>query len=346
MKLIADWQLQGPLLLLWPFRADVWRDQGQPAQQQLLQLIDVIVPHHPVWVGCIPEHFEQVREQVPESVPVIPIPYNDSWPRDIGPLWARANEQWFAHGFHFSAWHGLYPDFQADQAFAKRFARMLKIRFLSQQLTFEGGAISTDGQGSAVVHGSSVLRNNAPLPQHLIEAYLKQQLGLSQVFWLDWCNPYDETGGHTDNQVQFLDEHTVVVSLPTSTSPWFEAYQQQLLQVEQWRNHAGEPYRIITLPQPDAVAVDQQEFATVVARTGVMPRGEQPLLASYVNFISLPNMVVVPQFGLPTDAEAVALLQQAQPQKVVVGAAADEFIKAGGGLHCMSLHLPNAITIN
>lgn len=339
MSLLADWQLSGPLLVLWPFRDDVWRDNGLPAQQQLLSLGDKC----PLLVGVHPAVQQQAVPMIAPTLNWLSLRYNDAWPRDIGPLWVQDSNQVVAHGFRFSAWHGLYPDTQDDQVFAANLSQQLGIPFKAHSnLVLEGGAISTDGCGVAVVHGVSVMRNNPQWSRSDIDAYLKQQLKLSHIYWLDFAHPADETGGHADNQVQFLAEDTIACAMPAKQSALYAEFEQQLATIKSWRNAQGEPYKIVILPQPEAIAPIRAEYQSVRAVAGVLPRGQRPLLASYVNFVRGPNYVLLPQFQLAEDQVALETIQAAQPELTIIPVPADEFIKAGGAIHCMTLGLPHA----
>lgn len=346
MSLLADWQLSGPLLILWPFRDDVWREQGLPAQQQLIDIyqrfsaITATVP--PVLFGVHPDNLAQAKKLLPSDAGLIAIRYNDAWSRDIGPLWVRSTAtQVIAHGFQFSAWHGLYPDMVDDQAFASRLAECLRLPLQThRQFVLEGGAISTDGAGSAIVHSASVKRNNANWTLAEMAVYLHQHLNLQRILWLDFANPHDETGGHADNHAQFLAEDTIVCSLPAEDSELFAAYAAQLEKIRSWRRPNQQPYRIVILPQPEPVVVESLEFSSVRAAVGVLPRGQQPLLASYVNFVRHGNIVLLPQFGCADDQRALEILATAAPQLTILPVPVTELIKAGGAIHCMTLPLP------
>lgn len=346
MSLLADWQLPGPLLVLWPFRRDVWRACGLPAQQQLLRMAEQLTAitnnSQAMAVGLHPQLPTSALPQA--HINRLSLRYNDAWPRDIGPLWVQENEGVVAHGFRFSAWHGLYPDTADDQAFAATLSQQLSIPFTSHpDLVLEGGAVSTDGAGVAVVHGASILRNNPDWTQTQIEQYLLHALQLQRIYWLTFAHPADETGGHADNHVQFASEDTVVCALPQPCDPLYADYQQQLEAVRNWRNANGQPYHVVVLPQPPALVPVASDYVTVSTVDGVYPRGKHPLLASYVNFVRGANYLLVPQFQLPEDAQACALLQQALPNIAVIPVNALEFIKAGGAIHCMTLPLPRAI---
>ena len=332
MQVRADWQLTGPLLALWPFRRDVWSQQGQPAQQQLLQLLRTIQCFHPVVLAVPLPLYASVRRQLDATIPVMILPYNDAWPRDFGPLWLNSlgSPQYQAVQFDFHAWQGLYPDYQADKRFARALTQRLGVPLTQQSLVLEGGALTTNGDGVAIVNAVSVQRNNPQLGLAQIASQLKQKLGLRQLFWLHDAHPADETGGHIDNQIQFVDTQSLLHAL---TPPLLESLQRQFAAV-------GLNYRWVALPEAQIISPQRTDFVTVQRRQGVLARGERPLLASYVNFIRVANALFLPQFGLPTDALALAKVTKQFPELSVVGVAADEFIKAGGGPHCMTLTIP------
>lgn len=333
MQVRADWQLTGPLLALWPFRQDVWRQQGRPAQQQLLQLLQTIQPHHPVLLAVPPALYACVRRQLGPEIPLIMLPYNDAWPRDFGPFWLHhePTARTRAVQFDFHAWQGLYPDYQADQRFAGALTRLLCCSLSKQTLVLEGGAITTNGDGVAIANAVSVQRNNPAMRLSQISAQLTKQLGLRHIFWLHDAHPADETGGHIDNQIQFADSRTLVHALAPEV----------LLSLQQQLTAVGLHYRWLGLPMAQIVQPNRHEFHSVARRKGVLVRGQRPLLASYVNFIRVADALLLPQFGLPTDQPALTTLQQQLPELQVIGVAADEFIKAGGGPHCLTLNIPS-----
>lgn len=334
MQVRADWQLTGPLLALWPFRCDVWAQQGRPAQQQLLQLVRTIGHYHPVVLAVPLPLYACVQRQLDADIPLIILPYNDAWPRDFGPFWLNSlgSPHYQAVQFDFHAWQGLYPDYQADKRFARALSQRLGYPLTQQSLVLEGGALTTNGDGVAIANAVSIQRNNPQFGLAQITLQIKQKLGLTQLFWLHEAHPADETGGHIDNQIQFADANTLVHALAPKV---VEALQQQL-------RAEGLHYQWVALPEPQVISPKRTDFVTVQRQKGVLARGEQPLLASYVNFIRVANALFLPQFGLPTDPLALAIVTARFPELTVIGVAADEFIKAGGGPHCMTLTIPSS----
>lgn len=334
--LCPDWSLQGPLLALWPFRIDVWREQARPIQTQLTEFLLQVQEHQSVLVGVHPREFIRARQFLPTSIATFPIRYNDAWPRDIGPLWTHSAAGFRAHDFQFSAWNGLYPNSRADQRFVRDLCARFGWRREVHQQVLEGGAVSTNGAGVICWSRRSIERNNGMSSarltvkqglQHALEGAFKA----SYQLWFDAAHDADETGGHMDNLAQFLTPELLAVDARVAIA---DAVALQRL-----------PATIKLLELPPAVALQPrwQDFASVQRRRGVMRRGIQPLLASYVNFVRTPTAVFVPQFGLVDDADALLRIKSALPQLSIVPVAANEMIAGGGGPHCMTLPLPSII---
>ena len=64
--------------------------------------------------------------------------------------------------------------------------------------------------------------------------------------------------------------------------------------------------------------------------------------ASYVNFAITSNLVVVPTFGSPHDADGVAAIAALFPDRDCVGLRGDAVLAGGGGFHCASQQMPSA----
>ncbi|RUO72412.1 hypothetical protein CWI80_07570 [Pseudidiomarina sediminum] len=332
MSLLADWQLTGPLLMLWPYRNDVWRGQAQYAQQQVLTMLAAIAPHHPVILGIHPPYLHQALPQLPSGLAWFPIAYDDAWARDISPLWLTPQQAVVAD---FNGWHDLNCNYQRDRRFAKQLTRQHGVRWRSLELIFEGGMLTTDGAGTAIIHAKSLMQRNPQLRLAELERRLCQMFGLKRVIWLQQALGADETGGHVDNQVQFIAADTLVYVQSPHDPAWNA--EVQALQQQPW----AQAYRWIALPAAQTWQDDAALFHDVRRVPGVMARGQQPLLRSYANLLRLKDVLLVPQFAHADDALALQTLQQALPEVSVVGVDAREFVRAGGGPHCMTTVLPS-----
>jgi agmatine deiminase len=64
------------------------------------------------------------------------------------------------------------------------------------------------------------------------------------------------------------------------------------------------------------------------------------LARTYLNSFVGNGCVVVPLAGVPADDGALAVFQDAFPGREVVGVPGETLARAGGGVHCITQHLP------
>ena len=107
-------------VILWPFRADTWRDKGLPAQKAFAQVVLQIARFEKVIVGVhpsLPRSCFGCLEGNP-NVEIIRVRYNDSWARDNMPLFVTKGRSLRGVDFRFNAWgghvDGLYSNYHDD----------------------------------------------------------------------------------------------------------------------------------------------------------------------------------------------------------------------------------------
>jgi agmatine deiminase len=94
---------------------------------------------------------------------------------------------------------------------------------------------------------------------------------------------------------------------------------------------------------PAVTAITAEEAAGVVGAKGSIPRraGDE-LATSYVNFLVVNGGVVMPVFGEPVDAVAVARLEAVFPGRRVAAVPGREIALGGGNVHCITQQQPAA----
>lgn len=339
MTLLADWQLSGPLLTLWPYRRDVWRANAHPIGTALLQMLERIAPHYPVRLGIHPPLLHTTRSLLPDDLPWLPLRYDDVWIRDSGPCFVARHGVQHAVAGDFDGWQGVHSSYQRDQQLPRQLSRQQQLSLGKLPFIFEGGMLTHDGAGTAIVHARSLRSRNPSWRLSDLERWLCSKLGLTHIIWIHHALQADETGGHVDNQLQFIAPDVIAYAASINDPAWNAEVQE--LQTQAWASK----YRWVKLPDSRTLHEDPELFLAVQRKPGVMARGDYPVLASYVNMIRLANLVVVPQFDYPGSAarnmQALHNLQAALPELTMIPVTATEMIRGGGGPHCLSLVLPS-----
>ncbi len=338
----AEWAPQSAIMLTWPHADTDWLLNLAEAESVFIEITYAISVREQLIITCCNEsHKKSVLEKLKargipsKQVSIFIHPSNDSWTRDHGPITVIENGRTHLLDFEFNGWGGKYPaqkDNQLNRALYQQNA-FGKIPFTRLPFVLEGGSIDSDGQGTLLTTTACLLSptRNPSLNQAEIENTLKQYLGVEHVLWLQHGGLQgDDTDSHIDMLARFCDPSTIAyTSCNDQTDEHFaplQAMQQELLS---FRNHAGEPYRLVPLPIPQAIFNVQG----------------QRLPASYANFLIINKAVLIPQYHDPADKIALTNLQACFPDRTLIGINCLPIIQQYGSLHCLSMQLPQAIRI-
>jgi len=261
------------------------------------------------------------------------ISYADVWFRDYGPIFVvdrdrRSREgRMAAVSWIFNAWGEKYPELMADVAIPDLINQDLNIRLFRPGIVLEGGSIDVNGCGTLLTTEQCLLHENRNpyLRREEIEGYLREYLGVSKIIWLKDGIAGDDTDGHVDDIARFVDPVTVLCAY--EDDPEDENYLPLKHNYEllcQETDQDGRPLKVIKLPMP--------------ARLGA----ERRLPASYANFYIGNDAVLVPVFGDKNDGRALQIIQEAFPERAVVGISCREMVAGLGAVHCVSQQQPAA----
>jgi hypothetical protein len=121
---------------------------------------------------------------------------------------------------------------------------------------------------------------NPHLSKEEIEEYLKNYYGQEQVLWVSDGIIGDDTDGHIDDTVRFVNENTVLTVVEDNPEDEnYEILQTNLRELQEMKLLDGSPLNIIELPMPDPVIWEDQR-----------------LPASYANFYISNKHVIVPTY--------------------------------------------------
>lgn len=345
----AEYELHAGCWMLWPHRADNWRDGAQPAQRAFAAVAAAIAQFEPVTVGAAAEQFEFARAALAPEVRVVELSSNDAWMRDVGPSFV-VNSKGGVRGvdWRFNAWGGLqgglYFPWDQDDLVARKVLEIERRDRYRAPFVNEGGAIHVDGEGTLLVTEQCILNENRnpQLPAAQLETLFKSWLGVEQVVWLGDGVFNDETDGHIDNLACFVGPGEVALS-------WTEDRRdpQYRISLDAWtrlmdaRDARGRRFKVHKLPLPGPLYMSRAEATGVLTRAGAKPRhARERLAASYVNFYVANGGIVMPLLDPRTDKAALAKLRRLFPQRRVVGVAAREILLGGGNIHCITQQVP------
>jgi agmatine deiminase len=193
----------------------------------------------------------------------------------------------------------------------------------------EGGGILADGAGTIITTESVVLNSNRNpgITKAAAELELRHALGATRVIWLPGDPEsvfVDITDGHVDGLVSFVRPGVVIYeSNPSATGAAMQLAAENRRALETAVDAAGRRLQIISIDDAHEVQTSHSMFCR-----------------SYVNFYIANGGIVMPQFGVPGDARARALIQATFPDRQVVQVDITQLASGGGGIHCVTQQQP------
>jgi len=330
----AEFEWHKCTILLYPERKDVWRKEAIPIKETIEQLAQLISKYEPVLLGYNENNVPKIVSSGYLKSFNIKIEYDDIWVRDTGAIPVNNDEM---VAFAFDAWSGLYENAERDVTVADKVGQLCGVEPKKSNLVLEGGNLTSDGNGTLLTIKDSVLKRN-PKPLEEIEKEMKEILKLRQIIWIEKGLVFDETGGHIDNLCVFANKNTILLSWTDDKSnPQYEISKETFDTLSKAKDVEGEPYKIVKVPLPDIFHRTEDDCEGIHLRNDSKNRLiNEPIQASYINFIFLNGAVIVPQFGLKQDEEALKVFRKTFGSVAVIPFFAREIVLGGGGIHCVS----------
>jgi agmatine/peptidylarginine deiminase len=332
----AEWYPQSGVMLTWPHAQTDWSEMLDEVEESFINIANEIARREALLIVCrdVNELKEKLADINLANVHLYEVPSNDTWARDHGPITVLRDGAPILLDFRFNGWGQKFPSNHDNQITRRLFAHEAfsanagYANFL--QFVLEGGAIESDGEGTVLTTAECLLspNRNEHLNKEEIEHLLKEIFGLKRVLWLN--NGYlagDDTDSHVDTLARFCDAETIAyVKCTDPEDEHFDALQRMEDELKSFLTLTGKPYRLLPLPMADAVFDD-----------------EERLPATYANFLIMNNAVLLPFYGTEKDADAKKVLQEAFPDREVVGIDCLPLIKQHGSLHCVTMQFPKGV---
>jgi agmatine deiminase len=257
------------------------------------------------------------------SVDCVDGQFGDIWLRDTGPVFTSARH---AAAFQFNGWGGKY-DMPGDDAVADQIGAHSGASLTRWPFVLEGGSLDHDGDGTIVTTRQCLLNpnRNPGWTEAAAEQALAESLGARKVIWLGDGLANDHTDGHVDNLARFVAPGVIACPIAYGADdPNAEAYDTAAQTLAQATDAVGRRLKVVRIPSP-----------------GFLPNeAGEAIPASHMNFLIANHAVIVPQYGSPSGALALAALKHLFPDREVIGLPSNAILTGGGSFHCISQQEP------
>jgi agmatine deiminase len=322
--------------LSWPHKEASWPGKIDSIYPNYAQFIKYLTLGEEVRINVADEamksfaieHLNQAAVDL-NKVSFFMHPTNDAWCRDHGPAFLineSVQERKVIVDWNYNAWGNKYPPFDLDDVIPTLIGKHFNLPVFHPGIVMEGGSVEFNGKGSLMTSKACLLNENRNphLNQSQIEDYLCNFYGVNQILWVDDGIVGDDTDGHIDDTVRFVNEDTVITVVESDQQDEnYELLQTNLKQLKAMRLINGKQLNIVELPMPDAVIYEDQR-----------------LPASYANFYISNKHVIVPTFRSDKDDKALQIIAQCFPNRETVGIDSTDIIWGLGSFHCLSQQEP------
>lgn len=333
----AEWHPHEATWLSWPHKEASWPGKIHTIYPYYAHFVKELAKSEIVRINVADEAMKNfaIRHLQKQEVDLNKVefyyhPTNDAWCRDHGPAFlinpAAAGSKKIIVDWGYNAWGDKYPPYDLDDDIPTKIARHFKLPVVYPGIVMEGGSVEFNGKGTVLTSTCCLLNENRNphLNQEQIENYLYNYYGAEQVLWVDEGIVGDDTDGHIDDTIRFVNEDTVLTVVEENKNDEnYELLQNNLKKLKQMRLLNGKQLNIIELPMPDPVIYEGQR-----------------LPASYANFYICNRSVIVPTYRCKNDEKALRIIQEQFKDRTVVGIDSTEIIWGLGSFHCLSQQEP------
>ena len=332
----AEFEQHAATWLSWPHKQASWPGKFQSIFSSYCRFIQILAEKESVHINILNEEMKDFATRKLEAISTnmkqvrfYTHPTNDAWCRDHGPAFLinpDAAQPKIIIDWNYNAWGNKYPPYDLDDRIPTLIADAYQIPVLYPDIIMEGGSVEFNGKGTLITSESCLLNKNRNpmLNRNEIEDFLSAYYGVDQVLWVKDGIVGDDTDGHIDDTVRFINEDTVLAVVEENKSDEnFEILQSNLLDLKKVRILNGKQLNVIELPMPEKIIYEDQR-----------------LPASYANFYIANGLVVVPTFRSDRDEKALRIIQEAFPERKVTGIDSTDIIWGLGSFHCLSQQEP------
>lgn len=341
MRIPAEWERQSGVQLTWPHRDTEWHEIDR-VLECYVDIARNILDFEPLMI--VARDIEEAKADIAqvcartgmtldvEKIRFYEAPLNDTWARDHGGISVSGEGgEKYLYDFVFNGWGLKFAsdlDNQLTRTIFNQGAFNDDVLGVDMRpFVLEGGSIDTDGCGTMLTTASCLcsVNRNEYLTREEIEGELMSAFGLDRVLWLERGAVIgDDTDSHVDILARFCSPDTIAyLKCEDASDPNFAELDAMEKQLETFTTADGRPYRLVPLPLPDALWLDDYR-----------------LPASYANFLIVNGGVLVPGADSPKDEIVRERLQEVFPDREVRVIDCRPLLSGHGSLHCVTMQFP------
>lgn len=332
----AEWEAHTATWLSWPHKQESWPGKISTIYKPYSEFVKLLSLSEKVRINVSGETMrdEAINYLIAAQVDLNQVeffmhPTNDAWCRDHGPAFlvnSRLDKPKAIVDWNYNAWGGKYPPYEQDDIIPTLIANHFNLPVFNPGIVMEGGSVEFNGKGTILTSRCCLLNpnRNPHLNQQQIEQFLYDYYGQEQVLWVGEGIVGDDTDGHIDDTVRFVNADTVVTVVEENKSDEnYQLLQDNLSELKKMRLLNDKQLNVIELPMPDPVVYDDMR-----------------LPASYANFYISNSHVIVPTYRCKNDEKALDIIASCFKDRQVAGIDSTDIIWGLGSFHCLSQQEP------
>ena len=349
----AEFEKQQAIWMQWP--SEVYNQDEYPVNPVIINIMKTFEPYIRVNVMvCSNDEIIEIENMLKDSgysgtnIHFYVINHLSIWTRDVGPIFVKDSKDKLNvvdFGFNNYSRDDSQDYINVEGQIDKHVAKLCKLPVVGTKLISEGGAIESNGQGTLMTTESVILKRNPGMTKQQIEDEYKRVLGVKKIIWLKKGLAEDDhiTSGHIDEIARFTDPNTILLAQILPGDRYVNAdSRESYLRLEENYNilrnatdQDGKPFNIIRVPMPPTIYQKPND-------TGRIP------IRSYLNYAVTNGAVIMQTYWKPglsselkqTEDSVKDILRSAFPGRDIIGIDAETVNLWGGGIHCITQHMP------
>ena len=325
MKLIPEWYEHQYCLIAWPCNKDLYGKIINKARDEVANVINEIAKTEHVIVLSNKEDINEIQNKTDhKNIDIIECKLDDSWMRDIAPIFYNEDEKLKSISFEFNG-YGKYPDYLNDNKISKFISNYLNIPTKISDLVIEGGAITYDDKKN-LFSTKNVIFNKNRKQKHNSEYIIKELkllFDLNYIFLFENGLMEDDTDGHVDNLLCPIGKNQYLIATTHKLDPNYEILEKNKADLIKFFKDTNQTFDLIEVPLPTRKKINDKN-----------------IISSYINFYFSKNKIILPKFNVKEDNEVKLTFEKLFPNREIMMLETENINYGGGNIHCITMNVP------